>query len=83
MVLSSGGTGFFVQVLICMEITSQHAARSKALLERLQFDNKCKIVVPVKHLQLQHMNSVNCAAGRVCVRSHLRGDYEIQRVVEL
>lgn len=72
-----------VHVLICTEITSQHAARSKALLERSELDNKCKIVVLVKHLQLQLMNSVNCVADRVCVRPHLRGNYEIQRVVEL
>lgn len=46
-------------------------------------DNKCKIEILVKRLQLQLMNSVNCVADSVCVRSHLRGDYEVQRVVEL
>ncbi len=69
--------------LICMEIMSQHGVGSKAHLERSELDNKCKIEILVKHLQLQLMNSVNCVADRVCVRSHLRGDYEIQQVVEL
>lgn len=43
----------------------------------------CKIEIQVKHLQLQLMNPVNYVADRVCVQSHLRGDYEMQRVVEL
>lgn len=66
-----------------MEMVSQHGARSKALLERSELNHKCKIEMQVKHLQLQLMNSVNYVADRVCVQSHLRGDYEIQRVVEL
>lgn len=65
-----------------MEIMSQHGAGCKALVERSELDNKCKIDILVKHLQLQLLNSVNCVADRVCVRSHLRRDYEIQRVVE-
>lgn len=69
--------------LICMEIMSQQGAGSKALLEKLEIDNKCKIDILVKHLQLQLMNSVNCVAERFCIQSHLRGNYEIQRVVEL
>lgn len=55
----------------------------KHIWNRSESDNKCKIEIQVKHLQLQQMNSVNYVADRVCVRSHLRGDYEIQRVVEL
>lgn len=66
-----------------MEIISQHGAGSSAHLERSELDENCKIEILVKHLQLQLMNSVNCVANRVCVRSHLRRDYEIQRVVEL
>lgn len=50
---------------------------------RERSDNKCKNEILVKRLQLQLMNSVNCVADSVCVRSHLRGDYEVQRVVEL
>lgn len=55
----------------------------KRILERSESDDGYKIEILVKHLQLQLMNSVNCVADRVCVRTHLRGDYEIQQVVEL
>lgn len=55
----------------------------RAHSERSELNNKHKIEILVEHLQLHLMNSVNCVADRVCVRSHLRGDYEIQRVVEL
>lgn len=55
----------------------------KRIWKRSESDNECKIEIQVKHLQLQQMNSVNYVADRVCVRSHLRGDYEIQRVAEL
>lgn len=45
--------------------------------------NKCKIEIIGKHLQLQLMISVNSVADSVFFLSHLRGDYEMQRVVEL
>lgn len=66
-----------------MEIVSQHAAECEALLKRLEPDSKSEIETQVKHLQLQLINPVNYIADRVCVQSHLRGDYEMQRVVEL
>lgn len=66
-----------------MEITSRHGAGFQQHIWKMsESDNKCKIEILVKHLQLRLMNSVNCVADRVCVRSHLRGDYEMQRVVE-
>lgn len=49
-------------------------------------DEERKAQIPVggkkKHLQLWLMGSVNCVVHSVCVRSHLRGDYEMRRVVE-
>jgi len=61
-----------------------HGVNSKPYSKTFrEIDNRCKIERLVKRVQLQLMNSVNCVADIVCVRTHLGGDYEIQRVVEL
>lgn len=54
---------------------------SQSIQERSNNKNKTKTTA--KQLQLQLMNSVNCMVDSVSVQSHLRGDYELQQVVEL